>query len=75
MNKQPGQTLYSRIGASYLQMHAIQGHILVSCQNAAGRRLWDAQIANNGLWDGKGWDVVKVASMFRRWRREIANDK
>ena len=74
LNKQPGQTLYARLGASYIQMHAIQGRILVSCYSSKGRRLWGAEIINV-LWDGKGWDVEKLASMFKRWEREITTDK
>lgn len=75
LNKQPGQTLYARLGTSYIQMHAIQGHIFVSCYSVTGRRLWGAEISNKGLWDGKGWDVVKLANTFKRWKREITTDK
>jgi len=32
-------------------------------------------MVNNGLWDGKGWDVLRLAKMFRRWKREITIDK
>jgi len=73
--KQPGQTLYSRFGDCYITLHAAQGHILLSCYSSKGARLWTGEMHDKeGLWDGKGWDVVKLSNKFKKWRRDISKD-
>jgi len=68
--------LYAVVGDYLIVLLANQGAILVSCYDAGGLYLWGGIMSDHKglIWTGRGWNVIFLTAMFKRWGTSIPND-